>query len=970
MPCRPFAVLLFLISVVSSANADELVVVRSGVRADQCTQPQVTCPDGMVGIDGVCRTNGGAVAGGGVCTTADDCPGLTQIDIDFCQHYECISDVCELVSDCDPATESCDGSGACTVLLYRDCHVTALIGPETGPFPGVLDAASFEDARSGVDTYLQNPSGECFQKMTADFDAQWITTDDFAPGTTPRTALYAVDFELTGATILNASIDIYIRTEDQLGGGVNDGIYLNGQPLHGEMTDPACDAPEPFYLRRDDVAALLHPGTNTLYFNVTRLDGRSGILFSATIRVDSDGPHIVHVDDDAAPGGDGRTWLTAYDDLQGALDDAAGAADPVREVWVAEGTYVPTQLSDPADPRSAHFASVPNVTVYGGFFGDEALRSERDVEVYQTILSGDLLGNDVLTPTSPAWVDNAYHVVVHSRRDPRGAASWDGFTITHGNANGTAVGNRQGGGIHVAADGVLHNCSIVQNGATRGAIYVASKFEIADCDVSDNFARGLYASSIADVTLLRCNVNGNRSQDNGGAVYLTGNSTTEFGTSFSATQCIFANNAAKFNGGAVAHLDRVTITLTDCEFINHTTENNDNGVGYLFGGSSLFATRCLFRGNRPEGSIGCWRIRDSRAVFDDCVFTQNDASSFGAASCIASDSGSEIEVRRSSFEANTGTAIALSGGSFLLADGNWFGNSDWTALSLRTGPPHEIRNCRFHGRTFLWSRGGAVDVFGNSAIGDFATVNFSNCEFVGNEIWTNQSWGDPAGGAIHLTDTIATITNCSLVGNDANVSGGIYGINSLVTVVNSILRGNTDLGVDTLAAQLGGDVNTFFFISNSNVEGIGPGNGNIDAEAGFVRMPDDGGDGWRDEDDNDFGDLHLLPGSPCIDAADNTAVAAEVTSDLDGAPRFHDDTGTPDSGVGSAPVVDMGAYEFRPADCDNSGAVTLTDLADLNACALGPADSSVTPCTCFDLDADGRVDLRDVALFQQVFGQP
>jgi hypothetical protein len=58
------------------------------------------------------------------------------------------------------------------------------------------------------------------------------------------------------------------------------------------------------------------------------------------------------------------------------------------------------------------------------------------------------------------------------------------------------------------------------------------------------------------------------------------------------------------------------------------------------------------------------------------------------------------------------------------------------------------------------------------------------------------------------------------------------------------------------------------------------------------------------------GDYRLLPGSPCIDAGDNTVVPLGITTDLRGAPRFLDDPLTPDTGVGAAPVVDMGAFEF------------------------------------------------------------
>ncbi len=69
------------------------------------------------------------------------------------------------------------------------------------------------------------------------------------------------------------------------------------------------------------------------------------------------------------------------------------------------------------------------------------------------------------------------------------------------------------------------------------------------------------------------------------------------------------------------------------------------------------------------------------------------------------------------------------------------------------------------------------------------------------------------------------------------------------------------------------------------------------------------------------GDYRLSPGSPCIDAADNTTLPTDVTDldmdgdtteeipfDLDGNPRRVEDPDMADTGNGICPVVDMGAY--------------------------------------------------------------
>jgi hypothetical protein len=78
----------------------------------------------------------------------------------------------------------------------------------------------------------------------------------------------------------------------------------------------------------------------------------------------------------------------------------------------------------------------------------------------------------------------------------------------------------------------------------------------------------------------------------------------------------------------------------------------------------------------------------------------------------------------------------------------------------------------------------------------------------------------------------------------------------------------------------------------------------------------------------------LAIGSPAIDAGDNAA-AAGLTLDLAGNPRFFDVPQVPDTGTGTAPIIDIGPYEFThcPIDLDNGSgtgtadsAVTIDDL--------------------------------------------
>lgn len=130
------------------------------------------------------------------------------------------------------------------------------------------------------------------------------------------------------------------------------------------------------------------------------------------------------------------------------------------------------------------------------------------------------------------------------------------------------------------------------------------------------------------------------------------------------------------------------------------------------------------------------------------------------------------------------------------------------------------------------------------------------------------------------------------------------------TLNNCILWGNSS-GQITL--QDGATAS----ITYSDVQGGWSGEGNIDADPLFADA--NGTDGIiGTEDDN----LRLSYGSPCIDAGDNVAVPADISDldddgntteqipwDLDGHSRFVDEPDTTDTGNGTPPIVDMGAYE-------------------------------------------------------------
>jgi len=179
---------------------------------------------------------------------------------------------------------------------------------------------------------------------------------------------------------------------------------------------------------------------------------------------------IIYVNASATSGaGTGLSWTDAYTTLQ----DALAVATSGDKIWVAAGVYYPDEGGGMTNNnRSSTFTMLNGVGVYGGFAGGEVSLSQRDWDGNSTVLSGDIDMNDI---TDPDFVvddvanivgANAYHVVSGAGTNP--GAVLDGFTITAGQANGTAIDTIGGGILNNIGSPALNNLSIIGNYASGG----------------------------------------------------------------------------------------------------------------------------------------------------------------------------------------------------------------------------------------------------------------------------------------------------------------------------------------------------------------------------------------------------------------------------------------------------------------------------------------------------------------------
>ncbi len=348
-----------------------------------------------------------------------------------------------------------------------------------------------------------------------------------------------------------------------------------------------------------DNAALLQSITMDLSGNPRFLDdpdapdtgnGAPPIVDMGAYEFNAALPSRLYVDADATGTNNGLTWADAFSDLQDALN-TAGETDGIScQIWVAAGIYRPSQRTDPADPRSATFQLLNGATIYGGFAGGETELSERDFAANQTILSGDLAGND--GPDFSNSDDNTYHVVTGSWTNA--TAALDGFTIMAGNAGQQGQWPYfYGGGMYTASGSpTVANCTFrgnSVNGSGGGMASYDSSSSIINCTFIGNQAHsatGVLLVGESQPALVSCR--------------FISNNLEGYGSNPRLTNCIFTGNrqATLFDVGWV--------TLTNC-----TIAGNDMAIG-IDGGALAKLTNCILWDNDALTYEGCGPALDVR----------------------------------------------------------------------------------------------------------------------------------------------------------------------------------------------------------------------------------------------------------------------------------------------------------------------------------------------------------------------
>ncbi len=310
-----------------------------------------------------------------------------------------------------------------------------------------------------------------------------------------------------------------------------------------------------------------------------------------------------------------------------------------------------------------------------------------------------------------------------------------------------------------------------------------------------------------------------------------------------------------------------------------------------------------------------------------------------------------------------------SGSHASILDGGWGGSVVTTGgygHALSTIDGFTVRNGKGYYGGGIFCQGCSPAINNNVITLNSATFNgggiccsYGSFPTIANNLIVGNS--AEAGGGISCDQaSAAVIVGDTIVGNSADAAGGI-GYSSFWpgTVANTIVAFNSSgFGGTWTSASLhdncvygNGTYNYSGTIDPTGTEG------NISEDPRFLATPTAGDDGKWGTADDDYGDLHLRYGSPCINAGDPGYVPAVDETDIDGQVRV------------LYGRVDMGADEFfLVGDVNDDRYVNVGDLQAVIA-AWGSSLGGLNWNPKADLDGDLYVTVGDLQLLAANWGR-
>jgi len=328
------------------------------------------------------------------------------------------------------------------------------------------------------------------------------------------------------------------------------------------------------------------------------------------------------------------------------------------------------------------------------------------------------------------------------------------------------------------------------------------------------------------------------------------------------------------------------VTMENCGFTDHPAEIGGNAI--YSASSTIYFRKCDFSNvyREPDVVDGSFTVIcnfNVTADILDCDFKNNAALKTGYQVAAIQNIGTvNIFIARCTFEGNDIAIANLARDGIAIRDSlfaNNGGSAPYVAAISNLNSNALITNCVFSDNLGSADQGNSAGAIVNNA----ASPQITNCTFTNNT--------HPTG--------VSNLAVTNLNGSQPNFTNSIFWCDTC----------------DSPGEPFFNDADSTVSVTYSNVQGGYDGDGNINGDPRF--------------DTTEEPALRLSAGSPCIDAGDNSAITTppfdEQPLDIEGYPRRYDDLSTGDTGNGSSPIVDMGAYEYGSSSLTGSLTVTIND---------------------------------------------
>jgi hypothetical protein len=498
-------------------------------------------------------------------------------------------------------------------------------------------------------------------------------------------------------------------------------------------------------------------------------------------------------------------------------------------------------------PASTIFVTQPNSKFYGGFNGTETQLSQRNPAANVTIVDGQYNLKKMFYFASTAAGSRLDGMTIQRGRARAGPGGWDTY----------------GGGAFIdMASMIVSNVTFFDNQATSyGGGLMVNRTPCIIQNSSFVSCLGQFGGGIAaydaDVTIDACSFNYNFAlAGRGGGVWVLQKTPLIQNSSF------LANQAGIGGGLDLSYSDDALVQ--NCAFTANYGANSGGAVDFLLATGTVM--NCTFEGNitEPQGNGGgIWTYY------------------------------SPLNVRECRFIGNT---AGVGGG---------------VQMDYKLNLTSRVERCFFTGNRAIYDGGGLAS-YGHAVIVENSVFNRNRAVNGGGLMMHAGEGGDFNPGFKPV------LRNCSLYGNSAtNYGGGM--INSFAPVVrlnNSIFYGNSAGALlwdpaqsvfvtskDIFNASSSALETRYCDIESLNDIHASTTESHVGSFASHPEFADvNGANNVAGDLDDDFS---LKSSSPCLDRGDGNHAPS---SDIEYTPRF-DLAAVANTGVGSPPYVDIGAYE-------------------------------------------------------------